>query len=157
MFEKLKQIKDLRSQAKTMQSVLATESVTAEKGGVTVTLNGNLEVTAFAIGDGMNKAQIEKASLEAVNDAIKKASILKQASDSSLNFKLSVSKAKTFEDCKAKYKFSYIEKLPKKDWDFHVFGKFLHAILEEFHLQLMFGRPRQRMRRNLSCRIERNF
>jgi RecB family exonuclease len=66
-----------------------------------------------------------------------KANILKQASDSSLNFKLSVSKAKTFEDCKAKYKFSYIEKLPKKDWDFHVFGKFLHAILEEFHLQLM--------------------
>lgn len=72
MFEKLKQIKDLRSQAKTMQSVLATESVTAEKGGVTVTLNGNLEVTAFVIGDGMTKAQIEKASLEAVNEAVKK-------------------------------------------------------------------------------------
>ena len=73
MFEKLKQIKDLRSQAKTMQSVLATESVTAEKGGVTITLNGNLEVTAFVIGDGMTKAQIEKASLDAINDAVKKA------------------------------------------------------------------------------------
>ncbi|HRH32688.1 MAG TPA: YbaB/EbfC family nucleoid-associated protein [bacterium] len=73
MFEKLKQIKDLRSQAKTMQSVLATESVTAEKGGVTITLNGNLEITAVTIADGMTKIQIEKATMDAVNEAIKKA------------------------------------------------------------------------------------
>lgn len=73
MFEKLKQIKDLRSQAKTMQSALATESVTAEKSGVTITLNGNLEITSVVIGDGMTKAQIEKAVLEAANDAVKKA------------------------------------------------------------------------------------
>lgn len=73
MFEKLKQIKDLRTQAKTMQSALATESVTAEKSGVTITLNGNLEITSVVIGDGMTKAQIEKATLEAANDAIKKA------------------------------------------------------------------------------------
>ena len=73
MFEKLKQIKDLRTQAKTMQSVLATESVTAEKSGVTITLNGNLEITAVAIADGMTKAQIEKATMEAMNEAIKKA------------------------------------------------------------------------------------
>lgn len=49
---------------------------------------------------------------------------------------LSVSKLKTFEDCKAKFKFSYIDKLPKKEWEFHAFGKFLHAVLEYFHLQL---------------------
>ncbi len=72
MFEKLKQIKDLRSQAKTMQGALATESVTTEKGGVTITINGNLEISSFLIGEGMTKAQIEKASLEAINDAIKK-------------------------------------------------------------------------------------
>jgi len=48
---------------------------------------------------------------------------------------LSVSKLKTFEDCKAKFKFSYIEKLPKKEWEFHSFGKFLHAVLEYFHIQ----------------------
>lgn len=47
---------------------------------------------------------------------------------------LSVSKLKTFEDCKAKFKFSYIDKLPKKEWEFHSFGKFLHAVLENFHL-----------------------
>lgn len=49
---------------------------------------------------------------------------------------LSVSKLKTFEDCKAKFKFSYIDKLPKKEWEFHSFGKFLHSVLEYFHLQL---------------------
>lgn len=49
---------------------------------------------------------------------------------------LSVSKLKTFEDCRAKFKFSYIDKLPKKEWEFHSFGKFLHAVLEYFHLQL---------------------
>ncbi len=73
MFQKLKQIKDLRSQAKTMQSALATESVTTEKGGVTIALNGNLEVTSLTIADGMTKAQIEKAAQESINDAIKKA------------------------------------------------------------------------------------
>jgi putative RecB family exonuclease len=52
-------------------------------------------------------------------------------------FNLSVSKAKTFNTetggCKAKYKFSYIDKLPAKEWDHHVFGKFNHKILESFH------------------------
>lgn len=53
--------------------------------------------------------------------------------------RLSVSKAKVFKDCQAKYKFQYIEKLPKKDWDFHVFGKFLHEILENFHKKIIDG------------------
>lgn len=47
--------------------------------------------------------------------------------------RLSVSKTKTFLDCKAKFKYAYIEKLPKKDWEFHVFGKFCHKVLEDFH------------------------
>ena len=34
MFNKLKQFKDLRQQAKTVQSALAQESVTEEKNGV---------------------------------------------------------------------------------------------------------------------------
>lgn len=49
------------------------------------------------------------------------------------DLRLSVSKTKTFLDCKAKYKFNYIEKLPKKDWDFHILGKFCHKVLEDFH------------------------
>lgn len=53
--------------------------------------------------------------------------------------RLSVSKTKTFLDCKAKYKFCYVEKLPRKDWDFHTFGKFCHRVLEYFHQQYIDG------------------
>jgi putative RecB family exonuclease len=55
------------------------------------------------------------------------------------DLRLSVSKTKTFLDCKAKYKFCYIEKLPRKTWDFHVFGKFCHRVLEFFHKQYIDG------------------
>lgn len=54
-------------------------------------------------------------------------------------FRVSVSKTKTFIDCKAKFKFCYVEKLPRKDWDFHVFGKFCHMVLEEFHKAYIEG------------------
>ena len=54
-------------------------------------------------------------------------------------FRVSVSKTKTFIDCKAKFKFCYVEKLPRKDWDFHVFGKFCHMVLEEFHKEYIEG------------------
>jgi hypothetical protein len=52
-------------------------------------------------------------------------------------FTLSVSKSKTFDQCKAKYRFCYIEKLPRKDWDFHIFGKWLHDVLERFHKRFL--------------------
>lgn len=52
---------------------------------------------------------------------------------------LSVSKAKTYKSCAAKYKFAYIEKLPKKDRDYHIFGKFLHEVLENFHRARLEG------------------
>lgn len=55
------------------------------------------------------------------------------------DFKLSVSKTKTFLDCKAKFKYSYIEKLPRKDWEFHTFGKFCHMVLEQFHKSYLEG------------------
>ncbi len=53
--------------------------------------------------------------------------------------KLSVSKTKTFLDCKKKYNFTYIQKLPRKDRDFHIFGKFVHKVLEEFHKSYIDG------------------
>lgn len=57
--------------------------------------------------------------------------------DESIKLHLSVSKTKTFEDCKAKYKFCYIDKLPRVEQDFHIFGKYLHAVLEYFHRWLI--------------------
>lgn len=53
--------------------------------------------------------------------------------------RLSVSKTKTFLDCARKFKFAYVEKLPRKDWDFHVFGKFCHKVLEDFHMAYIQG------------------
>jgi DNA-binding protein YbaB len=72
MFEKLKQIKDLRSQAKTMQNALSGESVTVEKNGVTITINGNLEITSMTVADDVTPAQMSNGGKDALNEAIKK-------------------------------------------------------------------------------------
>jgi RecB family exonuclease len=53
--------------------------------------------------------------------------------------RLSVSKTKTFIDCKRKFKFAYVERLPRKDWEHHTFGKFCHKVLEDFHNILIEG------------------
>jgi putative RecB family exonuclease len=47
--------------------------------------------------------------------------------------RLSVSKTKCFSQCRKQYEFGYILKLPKKDRDYHIFGKFCHRVLEAFH------------------------
>ena len=54
-------------------------------------------------------------------------------------YRVSVSKTKTFLDCRKKFKKCYVEKLPRKDWDFHIFGKFCHTVLEEFHKAYIEG------------------
>lgn len=51
--------------------------------------------------------------------------------------RLSVSKTKTFIDCKKKFNYIYNLKLPKKDRDYHIFGKFCHKVLEDFHMTCM--------------------
>lgn len=72
MFNKLKQLKDLRDQAKTMQSMLAQESVTVERSGITVIMNGNLEITSITIKENLDNEKIAREMKEAVNDAVKK-------------------------------------------------------------------------------------
>lgn len=73
MFNKLKQFKDLRSQAKTMQSALAQESVTEEKNGVKLTLNGNLEILELTLNPELNTDAQASAVKSCFNDAIKRA------------------------------------------------------------------------------------
>ena len=73
MFSKLKQFKELRSQAKTMQESLAKETVSEEKNGVSITLNGNLEVISLSINENLNKASQEEALKSCFNGAVKKA------------------------------------------------------------------------------------
>lgn len=73
MFSKLKQFRDLRSQAKTMQDALAQETITEEKNGVKIVLNGNLEVTSLTINESLPKNSQEDALKNCFNDAIKRA------------------------------------------------------------------------------------
>ena len=73
MFNKLKQFKDLRSQAKTMQSALAEESVSEEKNGVKLVLNGNLEITELKLNPELSIESQENALKGCFNNAVKRA------------------------------------------------------------------------------------
>lgn len=73
MFSKLKQFKDLRSKAKTMQSALAQETITEERNGVKVVLNGNMEVISLIINENLSKNAQEEALKHCFNDALKRA------------------------------------------------------------------------------------
>ncbi len=73
MFNKLKQFKELRTQAKTMQSALAQETVTEEKNGVKLVLNGNMEVIELHLNSELAKDAQEAALKTCFNDALKRA------------------------------------------------------------------------------------
>jgi putative RecB family exonuclease len=53
--------------------------------------------------------------------------------DGKKKLELSASRVKTYKQCPRKYYYSYIEKLPKKDWDHFDLGTFVHGVLERFH------------------------
>lgn len=55
MFNKLKQFKDLRDQAKHLQEQLEQESVSVNASGnnIVLTMNGNLKITGLAIDDSL--------------------------------------------------------------------------------------------------------
>lgn len=76
MFNKLKQFKEMRSQAKTLQNTLAEEKVEASAawGKIKMTMNGNQEVQAVQIDPELlgNKEKLENAVKEVTNEAVKK-------------------------------------------------------------------------------------
>lgn len=74
MFNKLKQIKDLRSQAKEMQNALSEVVVVGQaKGGkVMITIDGNQKVQGVKIDEELARDQIEDGVKDAFNDASKK-------------------------------------------------------------------------------------
>ena len=78
MFNKLKQFKDLRDQAKTLQDALGKESITVNTAGgnVVMTMNGNLQMTGLAIGDDLlsvdKREKLQSAIKEAHSDVMKK-------------------------------------------------------------------------------------
>ena len=72
MFNKLKQFKDLRSQAKTLQNTLAQETVKVERGGVSLVMDGNLKVKSLTINQDLAKDSLEGILVDLFNEAIKK-------------------------------------------------------------------------------------
>lgn len=77
MFNKLKQFKDLRDKAKTLQDAMSDVTVegSAGFGKFKVELNGNQQATSVSIDESLlgDKAKLEKLAVEAFNDAQKKA------------------------------------------------------------------------------------
>ncbi len=70
MFEKLKQFRDLRNQAKTLQAALAQETVTVNRHGISLTLDGNLKVTALTVDPAVTAQQLQINLAGLLNDAI---------------------------------------------------------------------------------------
>ena len=77
MFNKLKEVKDLRSQAKEMKNVLSeiTASGSAMGGKVKITMDGNQEVQSVEIDKDLlqpeNQVKVQEAVLTAINGAVK--------------------------------------------------------------------------------------
>jgi len=72
MFSKLKHLKDLRSQAKTIQSALSEEKIISEKHGISVAMDGNMNIVSITIDSDFSKEDLEKNLAETLNEAIKK-------------------------------------------------------------------------------------
>lgn len=73
MFNKLKQFKDLKNQAKTLQNALAQETVEYERGGIKIVMNGNMEITSLTIGSEISSEKLPTILTETVNETIKRA------------------------------------------------------------------------------------
>ena len=76
MFNKLKQFKDLRSQAKQLQNALKQETIEVEKRGVKIVMDGNQEIVSYTVASDLlspdKKSDLEKALKDANNAAIEK-------------------------------------------------------------------------------------
>lgn len=71
MLNKLKQFKDLRSQAKDMQNTLGKESVTVKASGdkIIMTMDGNLKMTGLAIDEELLAPDKKEKLQEGIKDA----------------------------------------------------------------------------------------
>jgi DNA-binding protein YbaB len=78
MFEKLKQFKDLRDQAKRMQEMLGQETVYHDwRGRIHLVMDGNQKVISLDINPEMmtpdKKEELQKGLQECFNEGVKKA------------------------------------------------------------------------------------
>jgi DNA-binding protein YbaB len=68
MLDKLKKIKELKD----LQKSLAQEKTTVERDGVTITLNGKLEVEDVSISSEANTDNLERIIKDLFNEAVRK-------------------------------------------------------------------------------------
>jgi DNA-binding protein YbaB len=73
MFNKLKQFKDLRSQAKVMQNALADERATTEKNGIKVSMDGNMNIIELKLNPDLNIDSQAGILKDCLNENLKKA------------------------------------------------------------------------------------
>ena len=77
MFNKIKAIQELKTQANQIKKVLAEEKIegSGSWGKIKITMDGNQEVLSVQIADDLvgDKSKLELGIKEAVNDTIKKA------------------------------------------------------------------------------------
>jgi len=77
MFSKLKQIKDLRDQAKKMETLLSAEKVSYSHKGCTVEIDGTFRVTKLSLNEEilspLKKEDAEKVISELMSEGIKNA------------------------------------------------------------------------------------
>jgi len=57
--------------------------------------------------------------------------------------KLSASSMKTYEQCPLRYRYTYIDKLPRKEFDHFDLGNLCHKTLENFHEVCMNDNPKK--------------
>lgn len=69
MFDKLKQL----SQLKAMQDQMKKEIFSAERDGIKITVNGNLQIEEVLISTEVNPDQLARAIKDCTNDALRKA------------------------------------------------------------------------------------
>ncbi len=67
MFDQLKQIQEM----KRIQDAMKQEHETVQKKGITVTVNGTLEVERITLNPALSPAEAERALVECINDANK--------------------------------------------------------------------------------------
>ncbi len=74
MFGKLKDLNEMRKQAAQMQSILAQEKVEVDKRGVSLVMNGKMEILEIKIDpeNQMDKNELAETMKELFNEALKK-------------------------------------------------------------------------------------
>lgn len=74
MFGKLKDLNEMRKQAAQMQSMLAQEKVEVENQGVTIVMNGKMEILDIKIqvDNQMSTDELAEAMKKGFNEALKK-------------------------------------------------------------------------------------